>query len=80
MTKRLKLLYQDQRPADAPDVVWMPDDADLEHITTRIPGAVGYVDLDRGHVEAQPGKVDEARILALRAEGRRQLGRTGTTR
>ncbi|QYG94928.1 hypothetical protein HC251_22505 [Iamia sp. SCSIO 61187] len=58
MTKRLMLIYPDERPTDAPEVVWMQDAADLELVVERFPGAVGYIDLDDGDLEVRPGAVD----------------------
>ncbi len=62
--KRLKLLYPDDRPTDAPDVVWMPDAVGLDVIAERVPGAVGYLDLDSGDLEVRPGAIDPAAISA----------------
>ena len=58
MTKRLKLLYPEEPPSTAPDVVWMPDAANLDLVVERFPDAAGYLDLDNGDLEVRPDALD----------------------
>ncbi|QYG94930.1 hypothetical protein HC251_22520 [Iamia sp. SCSIO 61187] len=52
------LIYADERPTDAPEVVRIPDGGGLELVVERFPGTVGRFDLDDGDLEVGPGAAD----------------------
>ncbi len=62
VTKRIRVLFQGERPSHAPDVMWVDDSLDLEELANRVPGAVGYVDLDLREVEVRPGTLSDEEL------------------
>lgn len=62
MTKRISLLFRGDPPPDAPQVMWVSDATTADHVAERVPGAVGFVDLDAGVVEVRPGALSDAEL------------------
>lgn len=74
MTKRISPIFPDDPPPDAPQALWVGDAATADDIAARVPGAVGYVDLDRGVAEVQPGTLTDAQIAEVLEEVRSCAG------
>lgn len=63
MTKRIRPIFPGERPDGAPDVLWVADEVAADDVARRVPGAVGFVDLDRGVAHVQPGTLTDAEVL-----------------
>lgn len=62
MTKRIKPIFPESPPPGAPQVLWVADAATVDDVAARVPGAVGFVDLDRGTAAVRPGTLTEAEL------------------
>jgi hypothetical protein len=59
------LVFQGDPPPDAPQVLWVSDATTADHIAARVPGAVGFVDLDKGTAEVQPDTLSPDELAEL---------------
>jgi hypothetical protein len=64
VTKRIRLLFSGGPPPDAPQAMWVSDDTTADDVAARVPGAVGFIDLDRWVGQVQEGTLTEDEVLA----------------
>lgn len=70
VTKRIRLLFPGGPPPDAPQAMWVGDDATADEIAHRVPGAVGFIDLDRWEADVQEGTLTDGEVAAALEEVR----------
>lgn len=64
MTKRISLIFGGEPPPDAPQVMWVGDQTTADDVAERVPGAVGFVDLDSADAEVQGGALTDDEVAA----------------
>ncbi|QYG92264.1 hypothetical protein HC251_07305 [Iamia sp. SCSIO 61187] len=64
VTKRIRLLFPGGPPPDAPQAMWISDDATADDVAERVPGAVGFIDLDRWEADVQEGTLTRDEVAA----------------
>ena len=65
MTKRISPIFPNDPPPDAPQQMWVSDATTADAIAARVPGAVGFVDLDRGVAVVVPGSISDEQVAEV---------------